>query len=263
MLFDLRGGGRRRTIQVVYVMLAILMGGGLVLFGIGGEVQGGLFDAFSEEQGTGAAGGQLEDELQQAEQAAQARPRDPEAWANLVRLRVQVAGLGENIDANTGQFTQSGRGLLRQAAQAWERYRALDPDRVDPQVATLMVQAFTGLNQLGDAVDAQEIVTEADSDNPRSYAQLAALAYQAGESRIADLARERALDLAEGDERELIKSQLDAVQQQLAAQEQQRQQQQRQQQGGGVPGGGGAPPPGGGGAPPPGGGGQPAPQPAP
>jgi len=258
MLFDLRGGGRRRTIKVIYVLLAVLMGGGLVLFGIGGEVQGGLFDAFSEEQGTGAAGGQLEDELQRAEQATQARPRDPEAWANLVRLRVQVAGLGENFDPNTAQFTESGRGLLDQAAQAWERYRALDPDPVDPQVATLMVQAFSGLGRLDDAVDAQEIVTEADADNPRSYAQLAALAYQAGEDRIAGLARKRALALAEGDERDLIRSQLDAAQQQAAAQEQQRQQQrqqQQQQQGGGIPGGGGAPAPGGAG--------QPAPQPAP
>jgi len=251
MLFDLRGGGRRRTIQVVYVMLALLMGGGLILFGIGGDVQGGLFDAFRDDQGTGAGGGQLEDELEQAEQAVQARPRDPRALANLVRLRVQVAGVGENFDANTGQFTQTGRGLLRQAAQAWERYLALDPDPVDPQLATLMVQAFTGLGELDDAVAAQQIVTEADADNPRSYAQLAALAYQAGEDRIADLARQRALRLAEGDERDLIRSQLEAVQQQVAAQEQQRQ----QQQGGSGLGGGGAPAPGGGG--------QPAPQPAP
>ena len=35
MLFDLRGTGRRRTVKIVYVTLAILMGGGLVLFGIG------------------------------------------------------------------------------------------------------------------------------------------------------------------------------------------------------------------------------------
>ena len=39
MLFDLRGRGRRRTVQVIYIGLAILMVGGLLLFGIGG---GGL-----------------------------------------------------------------------------------------------------------------------------------------------------------------------------------------------------------------------------
>ena len=52
MLFDLRGAGRRTTIKIVYLSLAILMGGGLVLFGIGGDVSGGLFDAFSERNAT-------------------------------------------------------------------------------------------------------------------------------------------------------------------------------------------------------------------
>ena len=32
MLFDLRGRGRRRVVQVVYLGLALLLGGGLVLF---------------------------------------------------------------------------------------------------------------------------------------------------------------------------------------------------------------------------------------
>ncbi len=46
MLFDLRG--RRQTaVKVIYAMLAVLMGGGLVFFGIGGSVSGGLLDAFT------------------------------------------------------------------------------------------------------------------------------------------------------------------------------------------------------------------------
>ena len=57
MLFDLRSSGRRRTIKVIYVTLAFLMGGGLILFGIGGgtSLNGGLFDAFSGNSGGGAA----------------------------------------------------------------------------------------------------------------------------------------------------------------------------------------------------------------
>jgi hypothetical protein len=47
MLFDLRSPGRRNAIKVVYVTLALLMGGGLVLFGIGGEVSGGVVDALT------------------------------------------------------------------------------------------------------------------------------------------------------------------------------------------------------------------------
>jgi hypothetical protein len=51
MLFDVKGK-RKRMIQVVYVILAILFGGSLVLFGTGSGVQGGLLDAF-----TGGGGG--------------------------------------------------------------------------------------------------------------------------------------------------------------------------------------------------------------
>jgi hypothetical protein len=48
MLFDLRSRGRRRTVQAVYLGLAILIGGGLVLFGVGtGSGNGGLLNAFS------------------------------------------------------------------------------------------------------------------------------------------------------------------------------------------------------------------------
>ena len=50
MLFDLRGRGRRRTVQSIYLGLAILMGGGLVLFGIGGTSSGGLLDAIKEQR---------------------------------------------------------------------------------------------------------------------------------------------------------------------------------------------------------------------
>ena len=45
MLFDLKGR-RRRVVQVTYIGLAILMGGGLVLSGIGSDASGGLLDAF-------------------------------------------------------------------------------------------------------------------------------------------------------------------------------------------------------------------------
>src|SRR5215208_2066086 len=44
MLFDLKGR-RRRVVQVTYVGLAVLMGGGLVLSGIGSDASGGLLDA--------------------------------------------------------------------------------------------------------------------------------------------------------------------------------------------------------------------------
>jgi len=117
MLFDLRGAGRRRTVKVVYIMLAFLMGGGLVLFGIGGDVSGGLVDAITE-RGTGDDGS---DRFRKQEAAAlkrtQANPEDAAAWAALARARFQLAGIGENFDPAKGTFTKGGTAKLTSAGR--------------------------------------------------------------------------------------------------------------------------------------------------
>src|SRR5688572_12058157 len=100
MLFDLRGKGRRRTIQVIYVTLALLLGGGLVLFGIGGDVQGGLFDAFSSDTNNDGSG-QLKDEVEKAQEKTTASPEDPAAWAALAAASVNYASGGDGFDENT------------------------------------------------------------------------------------------------------------------------------------------------------------------
>src|SRR5438552_7967313 len=102
MLFDLRGRGRRRTVQVIYVTLAVLMGGGLIFFGIGGSVSGGLFDAIGLTGGGGGGGGGGNDILTKQERTAERRvrvnPADKTAWATLARLHYQQAGQGDNYD---------------------------------------------------------------------------------------------------------------------------------------------------------------------
>ncbi|MFA9270255.1 MAG: hypothetical protein ACEQSX_05785, partial [Baekduiaceae bacterium] len=95
MLFDLRAGGRRRLVQVVYLFLAILLGGGLVLFGIGGDVSGGLFDAFREDSTQDNATEQLEQRLEDQEKKLQANPEDAAALAESAKLHYQIAGAGE------------------------------------------------------------------------------------------------------------------------------------------------------------------------
>jgi len=97
MLFDLRGRGRRRTIQVIYLSLAVLMGGGLVFFGIGGSVSGGLFDAVGLTGNSNSSGGGS-DILNKQEKTAVKRvtvnPRDAAGWAAVARIRYQRAGQG-------------------------------------------------------------------------------------------------------------------------------------------------------------------------
>jgi hypothetical protein len=211
LLFDLRGAGRRRTVKVVYVTLAFLMGGGLVLFGIGGDVSGGLVDAITER---GAGGDVGSDRFRQQEQRLVAKlrtnPDDAASLADLARVRFQLAGLGENYDPSANTYTKEGQAQLRRAADVWQRYLALDPKQPSDRVAGLMVQAYIALNNPAEAVRAQEIVAET-RESSGAYSQLAVYAYEAGQIRKGDLAADKALELTPKDMRESLKGQLDAA----------------------------------------------------
>jgi tetratricopeptide (TPR) repeat protein len=213
MLFDLRGRGRRRTVQAIYLTLAVLMGGGLVLFGIGGSVSGGLFDAIGLTGGSGS-GSSANEQLAKQEKAALARtranPNDAAAWVTVTRLRYQQAGQGDNFDQGAGTFKSGGRKELRKAAQAWSRYLALNPDKPDANVASLMVQAFSplGLNQPQQGVEAAEIVADT-RPSAQTYYQLAVFAFAAKQTRKAELAGTKAVELAPKDQRAAVKSQVD------------------------------------------------------
>src|SRR6202011_4440071 len=105
MLFALRGRGRRRTIQAIYLWLAILMGGGLVFFGIGGATNGGLLDAFKGSGGGGSGGSLFDARLKAAERRVALAPNDPSAWAQLTLLRFQVANVPANYDPSGNGYT--------------------------------------------------------------------------------------------------------------------------------------------------------------
>src|SRR3954454_2628145 len=157
MLFDLRGRGRRRTVQAIYLTLAVLMGGGLVLFGIGGSVSGGLFDAIGLTGGSSSstsANKQLQKQEKAAIRQARVDPKNQAALVTLTRIRYQMAGQGDNFDQSTGQFKGGGRKQLVRAADSWDRYLALQPKNPDPNLAALMVQAFSplGINRPKDGV---------------------------------------------------------------------------------------------------------------
>jgi hypothetical protein len=212
MLFDLRGRGRRRTVQAIYLSLAILMGGGLVLFGIGSANSGGLFDALSGNSGSQSATAEIDKRIDRAIAATKARPRDPAPWAQLAALRIQRAGIDEI--GTDGRYTADGLRRLRLASQAWERHLALDPKHPSVRTARFMVQAYeaTALNQLNKAVTAKQIVTAAEKPpSSNLYAQLAELAYRANDVRTAGLAADKAVSLAPKDQRKPLRAALDAL----------------------------------------------------
>ncbi len=212
MLFDLRGRGRRRTVQGIYLALAILMGGGLVLFGVGGNVSGGLLDALKDNKSSSGTD-VFSKRLKAAEKLVVTQPQNAQAWANVVKLRFQVAGTGDSYDQTTGAFTDKGKVELQRVDEAWNRYVALDPKKIDTTAATYMVQAYApgALNKSDKLVRAYEVVIDG-TPKPTydQYRNLAIYSYVAGQSRKGDLARTKALELAPKDQRSLVKQQIDA-----------------------------------------------------
>jgi hypothetical protein len=211
MLFDLQSGRRRNFVKVIYLSLAILLGGGLVLFGIGTGGGGGLLDIFTG--GGSSTSAQISSSEKRANRAVRLHPQSSQAWADLARARYQTAGLGENYDqaANegAGAFTDKGREKLATASAAWQRYLELEPDHPDVNLARLMATAYTetGLDDPAQAAAAMEIVTEEDP-TASAYATLANYAYLAEQFRKGDLATAKAVQLAPDAQRRLIRSQL-------------------------------------------------------
>jgi tetratricopeptide (TPR) repeat protein len=218
MLFDLRGRGRRRTVQAIYLSLAILMGGGLVLFGIGGATNGGLIDAIQGNGSTTSASDAFNNRVDSLEKRVQANPRDARAWALLSDVRFQSATTGANYDQTTGLYTAKGKAELRRAADAWQRHLALSPEKPNTRVANEMVTAYgaAGLRNYGEAVKALEFVIDATpKPTYQTYAQLAVLAHGAKQTRKEKLSADKAAQLAPKGQEKAVRDQIKAAEQQL------------------------------------------------
>lgn len=196
--------------------LALLMGGGLVFFGIGGNTSGGLFDALGG--GGGSSGTTITKQIDTVEKRLQANPANAPAWAELARLRFSDATTN-GYDQATSSFTAQGKQQLAGVRAAWVRYLALKPAKPDANTALLMVQALgpTGLAANADAVKAMEIVLEQRPETSGLYVQYATLAYGAGQSRKGDLAAAKAIQLAPKDQRAALKDNLDAAKKAVTA----------------------------------------------
>jgi tetratricopeptide (TPR) repeat protein len=203
MLFDLKGK-RRRFVQATYLTLAVLMGGGLVLFGIGGGTNGGLLDAI--KGGGGSSGNStLNKEIDQAQKRLAVNPSDAGALLTLTKNNYQLAAA--DADPNTGAFSDDGKKKLTKAASAWDRYLALSPAKIDDVAAGYMLLAYgqAGLNQPDKAKKAAEIVSEAHPSS-NAYIQVVFYASLAGDTRTAKLAGQKALQLAPKGQRSSVKT---------------------------------------------------------
>jgi hypothetical protein len=212
MLFDLRSRGRRRTVQVVYLGLALLMGGGLVLFGVGaGNGLGGLLNAFT---GSGSGNNQSAAVSQQEKTAlrqTRQQPNNPAAWAALLNARwINATSNAGNYNQSTATFTDSGKKELANTTAAWKRYAALTKNP-DPNLAVLAARAYAQQANYAGSADAWEIQSQANPNAAKGYECLAAAAYAAKQTRKGDLALAKALSLVPKLSRTTLKNEITAA----------------------------------------------------
>src|SRR5215210_4947970 len=209
MLFDLRGR-RKRAVQVTYLFLALLMGGGLVLFGVGGSVSGGLLDAFKGSGGGTSGDSALEDQVDRGEERLAKNPRNEAVLQNLVRDYYALAT--SQRESGTVEFPADAKDDLRKADEYWQRYLTTaqgDPSSEAASVA-LQIYAPTALNKPKELQKAGAILAK-DSNDVASYLRLVSYAAAAGDTRTADLAARKAVDLAPKAERKQVKQQADQL----------------------------------------------------
>jgi hypothetical protein len=210
MLFDLRGRGRRRTVQVLYMGLAVLMGVGLVGFGVGGGFgSGGIVNGLNNNEGSG--GHTFASEIKKYTKLTQQQPGNANAWEKLTNAQLHEAG-NEGYVSQTGVVTSKGRELYAQAARSWNTYLALNPTKPNPELAQRMVTVFDeeGLNQPAATVQVLQIVVAARPTSAALYGKLAVYAYKAHNARVGDLAAQRAVSLAPPAQRARLKTELAA-----------------------------------------------------
>jgi hypothetical protein len=209
MLFDLRSRGRRRTVQAVYLGLAIVLGGGLVLFGVGaGNGLGGLLNAFN---GSGSSSGQtaaVSSQEKAAIKATQLNPNNAADWANLIQARWSNASSNSaDYNATTGDFTTAGIQELTKLGQDWQKYQALTKNP-DPDIAILAARAYERLSNFAGSTGAWDVVSLANPTEATAYECLAANAYAAGQTDKGQLAANKALSLVPKAQQTLLKTKL-------------------------------------------------------
>jgi hypothetical protein len=137
--------------------------------------------------------------------------------ADLTRGEFQAATA--QIPTGGASYPKAARDELARAGGYWKRYLAADKGKPSPDLARVAVQVFdvSALNKPKDAQRAAQIVAQADND-ASSYLRLVQYSTLAGDSRTADLAAQKAVDLAPKDQRKAVKEQAKQLKNPQAAQ---------------------------------------------
>jgi tetratricopeptide (TPR) repeat protein len=205
MLFDLRGKGRRRTVRIIYTGLALLMGVGLVGFGVGGGFGGGgILNAASNSEGSSAAS--FAAQIKKYRKLTKQKPKDAAAWEQLTKAILHEAG-----GVTQNGITSQGKALYAEASESWNKYLELNPPKESSELAEQMYTVYSeeGLKEPSQAVQALQILVAARPTSAALWAALAENAYKAKNKRIGALASEKAVALAPAADRTRIKTELE------------------------------------------------------
>jgi len=215
VLFDLRSRRRRGAVKVIYLGLAILIGGGLVLFGVGTGTGGGLLNGIG---GGGGGGGHAVVSQQQrsALRLVRANPSSPAGWAALVQADWAAANQAPNLNSATGVFTAAGRRDLEGVSKGFAKYASL-VSRPDPNISILAARANVILRSWAAAASAWNYVAAAEPSAPSAFECLALTAYAAGQTQKANLAYAKAISLFPKASKFELTQQLKAAKSQPAA----------------------------------------------
>jgi len=228
MLFDLRGK-RKRVIQVIYVLLAVIMAASLLVIGLPGGVNpfGGGSGVVSQDGADLAI-----ERAQRLEDRVAAEPNNRNAQAELVRARVSAGNsLVEIDDQGLTQVGDEARVQYDLAAQAWDDYLKQTNNKPDPTVAVLISQTLFSLAQgsavaqfeanIKDAARAQQFVADSATEafkkeeGPPPTGALVTLAtyqFYAQQTAAAEKNARKALaSTRDNAEREQINTQIDAI----------------------------------------------------
>src|SRR3954469_12933093 len=180
MVFDIRGR-RKRVVQIVYALLALLMA--LSLLTVVGPVS--LGDIFGGGSSSNPASS-LDDQAATLEKRLKKDPENETLLLALVRTRYSAGNAQVTVDPSTGQRSVSGeaRAEYEKAAVAWSKYLSAASGEPNPTVAqqaatalfTLAATAATAAEadtNLDDAAKAEAVVAKARP----SVGTLSTLAY--------------------------------------------------------------------------------------
>jgi hypothetical protein len=208
MLFDLRGRHRRRLVKVIYIGLALLIGVGLVGFGIGSFGSGGgIVSSLTSNEGSSSTS--FAKEVTKYKKLVAEQPRNATYWEQLASAQLHEAG-SEAYVTSSGAVTSKGKQLFKELSQSWNSYVALDPVKANPELAQRMLTVYgeQGLNEPAAEVGVLQIVVAARPTDFAYFAQLAEYAYKAKDAEIADLAAAKAVSLAPAADKAKLKKEL-------------------------------------------------------